>query len=193
MFKESSHIPTLEDLNIGLKSGMEIPSSTFRITLDEITGYANSCWNNSQIPEAISWFDKIAAFSDIEIIEKRDPEEDYSYRCAEYAFTRNGNDWFKTLFKNYQNSKGLWTETETFLKEHGYISVDTPRPGDIIGYGLVESIDFPKITVFEHFGIYEGDGVVTSKFGTGHVFRHPWSKVPLKYGGHVAFFRKEEN
>ena len=62
--------------------------------------------------------------------------------------------------------------------------VDDPVSGDIVVYAEDLVINGT------HFGIYEGDGVVVSKFEHGPVLRHPLDRIPSDFGNLYYFVRK---
>lgn len=116
-------------------------------------------------------FDQIA---DLEGIEKVGDRRDWMkgeehYTCTSHVF-----------------SKGKYVEWEIENREYkhpkGYTEVESPQEGDVVFYFHGESP--------EHVGIYVGDGKVESKFGIGHIYKHPTESVPTYYGT-PRFFRKD--
>ncbi|HVZ66963.1 MAG TPA: hypothetical protein VG917_01755 [Patescibacteria group bacterium] len=179
---------------IALQSWVPITPSFVRMTIQEYTGRAYeewyTGWREGAMERSNAYFDRIGNIATIQIVESRSVENDYNYRCAEYVFhTRRGETW--ALEDNQGEGREFWADSHQFLLSHGYSLIDLPQPGDIIAYGRLDRTN-PDIKrgYYQHFGIYEGDGRVTSKFDMGHVFNHPWALVPLQYGDTVAFFRK---
>lgn len=175
------------------RTGMAIPFSPLRATLQEITQQADAelyqSWREGAATRAARHYDDIAKVAGFSIVEKRNPEDDYRYRCAEYAFKKE--PWkiegYKSEKDGITQERTFWTDPEQFITERGYDKLmGTPEDGDIIAYGLNDLNEF----VYNHFGTYQGIGKVVSKFERGHVYKHPWHLVPEAYGDQVVFFRK---
>lgn len=137
--------------------------------------------------------DQIANVPGIEVVERRDCIADHYYRCAQYVFSQvRHEDWLPT--ERSLEPRGLWDNPLPFLSDHGYTETDSPKPGDIVAYGLViDRDDGQRVAMFNHYGIYVGEGRVTSKFDMGHVFQHGLHQVPTNYGSQIAFFTPRES
>lgn len=132
--------------------------------------------------------DQIANVPGIEVIERRDCTADHYYRCAQYVFSHiKHEDWLPT--ERSIEPRDIWDNPLPFLSDHGYAETNDPTPGDVVAYGLViDRDDGKRVAVFEHYGVYAGEGRVISKFDMGHVFRHGLHQVPTGYGSQIAFF-----
>jgi len=98
--------------------------------------------------------------------------QDVAGDCSCYVF----NDIFALDIQN------MW-ETYLHAKEH-WEMVEEPLSGDLVIY--YQDIEkSPK-----HFGVVRGPGLIESKFGYAHVYRHPLFAVPTFYGDIVRYYRK---
>jgi len=136
-------------------------------------------------------FDAAGQLPDFEIVERRCPLDDVDqYDCLKYV----SQHLPEAIVTDAQFSTKMRYRGVSFLREHGYSSVAQPMDGDIVLYVLLtrdpnsedEEPDHP------HFGIYDS-GKVISKWGPGHVFRHPVEAVTDNYGQAVIFMRKPEH
>lgn len=128
--------------------------------------------------------DPLCGMTGILLLELRNPHEDRSYRCAQWLFrTLLGEQW--AVDDDAGMPEGFWSESIKFMKNRGYIVVDNPVNGDIVGYRERAQPHYMR-----HWGIYR-DGYVESKFGPYSIYRHPVDLVPVGYGNDVIFFRKQ--
>ena len=180
-----------KDTPLILVTGMEIPRSPVRDRLQALRREVEQALSTARWIEhlegTVQFYDQMAQVEGITVVERRNPAQDELYKCAEYVFNmRNGETWTTQKFEG--DGREFWLDNHAFLINHGYEVVEHPQVGDTIAYGSWD----PRIQkgAYPHFGIYEGDGQVISKWDRGHIFRHPWDLVPTKFGPHVAFFRK---
>lgn len=124
-------------------------------------------------------------------------------------------DCYTYVFKIVEG--GTWTRADEsdflespmrFLESRGYIEVEEPIEGDIVGYAhdtasqahpAADATDEAAFATarrasapyFAHVGIYSTDGKVVSKFGRlGDLYRHDLEEILPMYGSQVYFFRR---
>lgn len=101
--------------------------------------------------------------------------------CSDFAFLQLGEENANSTFFSDMPSNALF---KNVLADWGYHLVDLPEPGDLVVY-------FDKDGVAEHFGIWNNNGKVVSKWGwKGSVYEHPIHLVPSSYDDSVVFYRK---
>lgn len=98
--------------------------------------------------------------------------------CSDFAFLQLAEEHAYSKFF-MDMSKQPFKE---ILKEWGYEFVDSPQPGDLVVYFNDEQA--------EHFGVWNHNGNVVSKWGEGLVHEHPLHLVLKAYGEKVVFCRK---
>ena len=121
---------------------------------------------------ALEAYDEIAQLDGVNIVDVRQNwmEGSGHYTCTSYVFgKRKYVDWVR--------------DNENYKHPEGYSEIGKPEKGDIVFYFHDGA---PK-----HVGIYDGDNMVRSKFGEGHVYRHPIALIPTFYG-EPRFFRKNK-
>jgi len=100
--------------------------------------------------------------------------------CSDYAFLQLGEERSYQTFLSEFSSDVCSLET---INEWGYSVVEEPQPGDLVIYH-----DGSKDV---HYGIWNQNGKVVSKWGMGgEVYEHPLNLVLKDYGTHVSFHRK---
>lgn len=162
---------------------------------------------NSQAAELLNAdkFDEVGKLPGILTFEVKDPNWSDDICCAEYTFgLRLGEPWAQDKMPQI-----FWDDGLEFLLRNGYVLVEEPEIGDIVGYAVTSLIErYPNDDpisalsrayheslhrnppYLEHFGILTEGGKVISKFGTGHVYLHDVDKVPSHFGSEIYFFRK---
>jgi len=121
---------------------------------------------------ALGAYDEIALLDEVDVEENRREwmEGEAHYTCTSYVFGKgNYVQWVK--------------EGSDYKHPEGYYEVETPCENDIVFYFHDGSP--------QHVGIYDGDNMMKSKMGEGHVYRHPIDSVPTFYG-EPRFFRKNQ-
>lgn len=99
--------------------------------------------------------------------------------CSDYAFLQLGEERAQqTFFSEFSPEDS----SLPILKVWGYKVVDKPRPGDLVVY-----FDKQKEV---HYGIWNQNLKVVSKWGSGEVYEHPLELLLEDYGTHVLFLRK---
>lgn len=74
---------------------------------------------------------------------------------------------------------------DIFNSDFDEIDISQAREGDVVGY-------FNKSKWPAHVGVYKGNSMVESKFGSnGYVYKHPLKLVPTMYGNEIKFFRRK--
>lgn len=128
---------------------------------------------------------------------------------AEFVFIENKQESWH-LPEGQTITDQLWRNGLDFLLNHDYVVVIEPQPGDIVGYAIkdqfenipeayqddhavIESIlkEHRKPPYFQHFGIYEGNNQVLSKYDEGRLYKHKLEMVPNIFGTQIYFFRKK--
>lgn len=110
--------------------------------------------------------------------------------CKDYALStiileKCPNKDEAILILNYCIKKTLWCPfgTAEIFKFIDYPQVETPEEATLVIYSKGPQ----KGT---HYGIYRGNGVVESKWGSMRtIFRHKVFQVPLEYGDNVSFHK----
>lgn len=127
----------------------------------------------------------IASLSEIELIESANHGQDYANRCDTYVFGRVKQEpWYRSGDAS-RDSIDLWVDSLAYLEMRGYLPVEgEPLPGDVVVY-FAGSQDNAQ-----HFGIFEGNGIVVSKFAMGPLVRHPLELVPITFGDRYIYLRK---
>ncbi len=123
---------------------------------------------------------------DIHVVEEGPKEftHDWNFNCYFHTFGLHRDEEVKHEIKTnrrcwmHDSFVGYLLE-EQFLQE---VSQKEARDGDIAIYLEECTPPNPK-----HAGIIEGD-LIISKWGTGHVWRHPLLEIPSIYGDRVKFF-----
>lgn len=178
-----------------LFSGMRFADTPVRQHLDKLFKAAQRAWilRLSNIPDKDpnAIMDEIGTLEGFSVVQQRDFLKDSEYKCAQYVFRRKTHEKLWTIDHDPRAFIQLFDDPVSFLPQRGYVVADTPEKGDIVGYGLVgdRHVGYEG-TYLRHFGIYQGEEMVVSKFGQGHVFKHPYDRVPNSWGSHLIFFRK---
>lgn len=130
-------------------------------------------------------FQDLLDIDGIELLEEYDPEN--TENCVGYALGRvMDEDWAKDYYAVEELEKNAYK----VLRRHGFELVSgEPNSGDVIVYGF-SGQNLKKSLRVNHVGIYQGEGMVQSKFSEGPVLQHRWDQVPF-YGDKVFFFRKK--
>jgi hypothetical protein len=106
--------------------------------------------------------------------------KDSNYRCFYYAMTKFLKiDSYHKLPPMEQGQPPMmdeWVLCEFFE------STSEPQSGDLAIYRK-------SCGKAVHYGVYQADGKIESKWGTGSVYRHPIFCVPNGYGDDVVFYR----
>ena len=115
-------------------------------------------------------FDEIAELPGFEKVDDRKNwmEEKGYYTCTSHVF---GKGKYVTWIK----------KDDDFDHPDGYFEIDSPEKDDIVFYF---NDKYPS-----HVGKFAGEGKVESKFGIGHIYKHPVMSVPTYYGK-PRYFRK---
>ena len=107
----------------------------------------------------------------------------HTYTCAMYAFNFICKaDYVRIVLRHPDVFAGKsfmnWLLSNQLLKEK---LLDYLTDGDYVIY-----LDNERF--FKHIGIWVGDGLVHSKWGTLGLYEHPLSEVPNQYGCNVLYF-----
>jgi hypothetical protein len=164
----------------------EIPDSPVRERLAQILDAGNIYYKKGATPDQINQVvaHGIGSITGITIIA---PGE-YTPRhtdCSIYTFrVRERQPWARPWLREGAPGE-LWDDGITFLGGRGYAPTLDPQPQDVIAYG-----EDAVRGRFIHFGIYEGDGYVTSKFDMGPILHHPIDAVDTLYGSEAIIFTR---
>ena len=106
-------------------------------------------------------------------------------RCYNFVFDFAHRDWCKIS----ENKLASLSHAINLLKDNDFIIVDTPQAGDIIAY-------YDNDLAVKHYGKVtkineEGNVLITSKFGDGHIYEHQEDRILPGYGEHKIYFRRE--
>lgn len=127
--------------------------------------------------------------SEIGINEIKIIDKDYCGVCFFYAFEKIFNLHFGiengvSLYDGGNMPGNDWIEK--------YFSVITePKKGDLVCY-----YDYRTFTGLEypvHYGIYDSNDLVSSKWGKEYVYRHPPFYVGKSYGNFIRYYRLKSN
>jgi hypothetical protein len=174
-----------------LYSGMVITETPQRELLGEILSQAYSEWYTSfgraqYVAEANAIAQTVGEVDGITIVEPGDYGQDYSNRCAHFAFgTKHGQPWAQP---HTELDDDIWLNSRGYLRRSGYDVMEFPLAGDVAAYAFKEhDAAGAGQENFKHFGIVEPDGSLLSKFNQGPVVNHPIETVPTNYGNVVYF------
>ena len=119
----------------------------------------------------------------IEVIDDRCEADDEGYRCAHHIFGVILEEPWATpgsVIPNAIFSEGAFK----YLSAKGYCEISGPaQPGDVVVYCWGN--DNPN-----HYGIYEGDRRVVSKFGKGPIVQHDLTQAIEEGTTKIRFIRK---
>ena len=112
----------------------------------------------------------------ITIIRKSDLSDDFN--CVMYALDFRLEDPTSPFGRYYANTKFL-----NFLIGKGYIKELDPQTDAINDYAI-----YYQDEDIQHIGLVSNDSFIESKWGAGHLFRHPFNQVPSSYGNLLRYF-----
>jgi hypothetical protein len=156
---------------------------------DPIRRVISELMANGTVNDFPEWME--VAVPTMQLAEERDTirEMQEGRRCISYVFNERKKEQWDAR-KGTPLGEAVRQNTRPFLQRMGYELVkDAPKNGDVIAYGnhLLHDDDSE---VFLHFGLYNRRGIVTSKWGEAHVFRHGIPDIGFIYGHEAVFFRK---
>ena len=129
--------------------------------------------------ETIEGIERLLSGSVLKIIKPAHEFTSLFFDCYKYACTELDEDL------------RCWPEMDTWKKikfAEKFRNVENPLFGDLAVYFYDDKIREQPFN--GHVGIYEGNGMVRSKWGGYGVYLHPLSLVPSSYGDYVEFYRK---
>lgn len=147
----------------------------------------------------VALYDALGRLPGFVVIQKRDPWQATwnNLACARYVF---GLVFKEPFAVQWRLPSAFIQNPREFLSTIGYEEVTQPQPRDVVGYaadetGLGARKWFFRATtctlpIFQHWGIFVGDGMVESKWREGHAYRHPLDAIPPAWGNLAFFFRK---
>lgn len=109
--------------------------------------------------------------------------------CQDFVFYHlHEEQAFPYLFYPQRSSwpPGFALDPENFMPTWGYKLVTTPQPGDVVIYYST----LKGFTETKHWGIWNDNNCVTSKWGAMQAYEHNLQDVVIGYGNYVQFFRK---
>lgn len=168
------------DRLLELHSGMTIEDHTLTWELVDALGDAYGDHRDGEGNWGKCITTRIKDITGIEIIDPRSEVEDHLYNCVHYAFgIVHGNEWARP---GTEVPQAVFAPDFSLLGSKGYETVLHPSPQDIAAYSWETSIN--------HFGIYEGGGLVVSKFGEGPIVRHDLTRAIEEGTTRIFFLRK---
>jgi hypothetical protein len=108
-----------------------------------------------------------------------DDDYPFDYNCIDWAFDKVG-------LPKYNRDNGPYLPSKLRFNDFSDVCwIPSPRGGSLVMY-----LDKEKVN---HWGVIEkitDDIYVNSKFGLGHVYRHPLGHVPIEYGDYAMFLER---
>jgi hypothetical protein len=160
---------------------MKLPVSPVRQQMENImyeVDLARSRWEDVRPA-----YEKFNSVPGLKLVEMSD--FDGFLRCEWFALREY--PWYDELVKQRGQMDANLIVNNNFkkkLESNGILEVEKPMKGSILVY--VKS-PFEKECA-EHFGTFQGNGLVHSKFHSGHVYEHAIGDVPYCFGNYVKVF-----
>ena len=136
---------------------------------------------NQLASASFPWHDLEHALEGVDITPLH-PNSDFpGYDCITWAFEKV--DFVPSLDFTHRNMMAG--------KVSGLIKRAKPKTGYLAAYYNKDQTNSSGVFAFDHMGVvFEefGETYVDSKWGRGHIYRHPFKLLPEDYGTHVEFF-----
>ena len=131
--------------------------------------------NNKDLESHQANLDELPNHS-ITIIQNADLDDDFN--CVMYALNFRLENPTSPFGKYYANTKFL-----EFLIKKNYLSELTSNLKARSSYAI-----YYQDADIQHIGVVCRDGLIESKWGAGHLYKHKVEQVPSSYGNIVRYF-----